>query len=145
MESSKLYHRGWMGGKAATVSNRTIKWEHIAALFSSRNTLGTTRFSCCCLNTKTSQLPHIVMGLKNGFQGQVTFRFKGQGSESQGSPSHPAAEDKAHIESRPWRLKVLKRRSEGLSKYSEYSCFIFLLYFFISHTQSRRRNANEGS
>lgn len=127
-----------MGGNVATVSNQTIKWEHIAALFSSRNTLGTTRFSCCCLNTKTSQLPHVVMGLKHGLQGQVTSRFKGQGSESQGSPSHPDAEDKAHIESRPWRLKV----SESIFPNTLNTVVGFI--FLISHTRSRR-NANDAS
>ena len=38
---------------------------------------------------ETSQLPCVVLGLKNGFQGQVTSRFNGQGSASPDSPSPP--------------------------------------------------------
>lgn len=59
----------------------------------------------CCLDTKTSQLPYVFEGLKNGLQGHVTSRFRGQGSVSPASPSRPDTEDKAHIESRPQRQK----------------------------------------
>lgn len=52
----------------------------------------------CCLDTKPLQLPHVFEGLKNGLQGHVTSQFKGQGSFSPASPSHPDAEEKAHIE-----------------------------------------------
>lgn len=65
----------------------------------------------CCLDTKTSQLPHVFEGLKNGLQGHVTSRFRGQGSVSPASPSHPDTEDKAHIESRPQRLKGQRKNT----------------------------------
>lgn len=61
----------------------------------------------CCLDTRASQLPHVFEGLKNGLQGHVTSRFRGQGSVSPASPSHPDAEDKAHIEAEgAWKEHV---------------------------------------
>lgn len=98
-----------------------VKWEHIIVLFSfrpPRNTFITILYSHCC------QLLCVVLCFINGFQGgHVASRFKGQGSAKTYLPL-PDAEDKAHIESRPWKLWGSESVFPGFSDIlSGYLCF----------------------
>lgn len=98
-----------------------VKWEHIIVLFSfrpPRNTFITILYSHCC------QLLCVVLCFINGFQGgHVASRFKGQGSAKTYLPL-PDAEDKAHIESRPWKLRGSESVFPGFSDIlSGYLCF----------------------
>lgn len=73
---------------------------------------------CCSVLSaiwlKASQLPCEITGLKNGFQGHVTSHFRGQGSGSPVSPFLSNIEDKAHIESRYWKLRGSESVFQGL-------------------------------
>lgn len=77
----------WVG-KSGPCRNKMlpVEGEHIVVLFKpSRN----TSVLSLLFEMETSQLPHVVLGLKNGSQGHVTSGFKGQGSDSPDAPSPP--------------------------------------------------------